>query len=845
MARFSFGGASDLSGIFADMYRLGDAQAARERNAEDENVINKWETGEMSDAEFYAYAQRRIEESAGDPEERSQWEQILRNARQTNEGEVIQDTAEDIMDGIEAGTRTWDDLLNYYKAQRRKLRPSDPLYRELSQQIDQVEDRKRDNEVASIYGSIDYRFRSGQISGAQAGKELRALAERYKQNDPQKYYELLGQALDLENPKVSGGSGGGSGSGSGSGDGLKGTINELEGMESRLLALSKQARDGQRVGSVTLPGPDGVPVTETFNLLTKGGLVTGELRAIHEQTLLLYDELEQAHLADGNVDAAGEDAERRATYITDYVQPANTISKERQWGMLVDDFVGTVQSAVSAESPAKAWLAIQRQADRLARWGSKLNTRTTSTDVEKRASDAKVRENPELAAAVRRQTTSEETNIARRILPEFEQDVLAQIEAITKAVKSDDPDAILAAFEDLPEDSPLVDAAAGMAANRRVAQGLADGSFQMVMTADGIKPLEVIRDQVGVGPDGGPLLMVAALADASGEVVWQYDPRTDGPMTQVLSRVGSEYMPVLATTQQQVVASEDFEWDGVEYRRGQAVPQDVLNAIEKAPEGTPPPPVGPMLVTRLPGGETFYGLEQSDGNVGWYRNRVPRNLNIPALPSPYVGPAENAQAAFTRMGLDPTGRTVLDNAVATGNRVSMRAYDKFAGPQANVQRATSDVGYQAPRVIDPGARLGSGTYRPLQGTRGAPGAFGPERPTLTLAQTLAAVRGDTDPLSNIKQIGQSLGIRGLSERQQRGGALATRRIQNIDMVRPTIRSVARPNVVRPNVNVGALRNMSAQLKAMRSRIAASTQSFSAPKVTQLQKIRSRSDSGFI
>jgi len=823
MARFSFGGAQDLSGIFADMYRIGDAQAARERAAEDDNVINQWETGELSDEEFYAYAESRID-GASDPEERSQWEQILRDARQGNEGEVIEDTAEEIMDGIEAGTRSWDDLLAYYTAERRKLRPSDPLYRELSAQIDQVEDRKRDNEVASTYGSIEYRFRSGQISGAQAGAEMRALAERYKANDPQKYYELLGQALDLERPIETGGggSGGGGSRSSGSGganDSLEDTINDLEGFESRLLALSKQALEGQRVGSVTLPGADGVPVTETFTLLNKDGSVTGDLRAIHEQTLMLYDELEQAQLSLGTGagrDAAGETAERRSAYITDYVQPANTISKERQWARLTSDFVGAVQRADSASSPAMAWRDIQRQAERLARWGSRLNTRTTSTDVQKRATDEEVRENPELGAAVRRQTTSEETDVARRILPEFESDVLAQIGVIMAAVNSDDPAAIIAAFENLPEDSPLAAAAPAMAQIRTIQRGLADGSWSYAMHPElGVIPVEMIREQTGIGPDGNPTFnTIPLLYGNDGNLI--YDPaRAD--LTEVIAKVGKEYQPVLAVTQQQTVAMGDFVWDGVQYRRGQAIPQDVLDAIEKAPEGTAPPPIGNMRATQLPGGETFYGIDMPDGSVGWYRNRVPRSLKVPPLPAPYAGPAENAQAAFTRLGLDTTGRMVLDNAVATGNRVGIRAFDKFAGPQANIQRATGDVGYSqpaVPRVIDPGVKLGTGTYRSRQPAVGASGAEYPgirqQRPTLTMAQTLSAVRGDTGPMDSIKQIGVSLGIRG------RGFDPKDR----TPVVRPNIAPVARPNVSvrRPNVDVAGLRAMRDRLLASRNTI---------------------------
>lgn len=817
MARFSFGGAQDLSSIFADLYRIGEQAAARERGAEDENVINQWETGEISDEEFYAYAQQRINES-DDPEERSQWEVILRNAQQQNEGEAIQDTAEDIMDGIEAGTRSWDDLLAFYQNKLRSLRPSDPLYREVSAEINKVQDTIRDNEVSRTMGSIEYRFRSGQISGAQAGKELRALAERYKSNDPNRYYQLLGAALDMEtgNGGGSGGSGGGSrsgGSGSG-GSGLKDTINQLEGFESRLLALSKQARDGQRVGEITVPDGEGGLTTERIRLLNADGSVTNDLRAVHQQTLALYDELERAHLADGNSDAAGEDAERRSAYILDYVQPANTISRERQWDRLVDDLIGTVQRADSNPSPALAWRDIIQQANKMGGWFARLNTRTTSTDVTKRASDAEVRDNPELSAAARRSTTTEESDLTRRLTPTFTDEVAQQMQALMAALQSEDPAAIMSAFEGLPEGSKLAEIAPALSQIRVVQQGLADGSWQYAVHPEfGVIPVEVIREQTGLDAEGNPIIRaIPQMFDSSGAAL--FNPDQGDEVTTVVARVGNEYQPVIGIAQQQVVATSNFTWNGVTYSRGQAIPDDVQKEINSAIEKgqSAPLPIGQMRVSQMPGGETFYGIDMPDGSIGWYRNRLPRRLETPSVPAPYTGPAENAQRAFTRLGLDTTGRRVLDSAVATGNRVSMRAFDQFAGPQANIQRATADVGYQqptAPRVFDPGAKIGQDVPGRLPGMAG-PGTE-PIR-ALSYAQTLAAVRGDTepDPLANLRRFGQSLGINGL-HRAERGGMLAQRRTFNIDRPNITPVNVSRPNV---NVDVAGLKNLRSRLQSM-------------------------------
>ncbi|MGH8542836.1 MAG: hypothetical protein ACREX3_04175 [Gammaproteobacteria bacterium] len=152
MGRIAFGGSQDLSGLFAQLYNqyedrlttLAERSARRADEAQaatDADTIDRWQQGELTDEEFLEYARQRVEESGDDPEENTYWKKVLRDAEKSILSEQITDTAEDIIDKIQAGTATWSDLRNYYLRERKKLRPSDPLYDQISDQIEQVDDR--------------------------------------------------------------------------------------------------------------------------------------------------------------------------------------------------------------------------------------------------------------------------------------------------------------------------------------------------------------------------------------------------------------------------------------------------------------------------------------------------------------------------------------------------------------------------------------------------------------------------------------------------------------------------------------------------------------------------------
>ena len=87
MGRMNWGGAQDLSGVFAAMQDRYDskleadvanarARAAEEQAAEDREIHAKWMAGKISDEKWLEHLESRVADAL-DPEERSQYSEML------------------------------------------------------------------------------------------------------------------------------------------------------------------------------------------------------------------------------------------------------------------------------------------------------------------------------------------------------------------------------------------------------------------------------------------------------------------------------------------------------------------------------------------------------------------------------------------------------------------------------------------------------------------------------------------------------------------------------------------------------------------------------------------------
>lgn len=508
--------------------------AAEEQAALDQDALNRWQAGEMSDAEWVAYLKGRIAATTDDAEQQTALKELLRDSQEQIAVRRVEQGAADLMNRIEDGTASWSDLRNFFVRERARQPEGSEMYRQLTEQIDGVNDTIRDNATNSAIGEAQYLFQSGQISGAEAARRIRAAAERYRTSDPGKYWDLVSSAYDMQTYGTGGprGSGGRGGGGLTEKQQLNNTIDALEYTADSIDLLNDQFKNGKRVGEL----PDGTQVV----LADENGNPAGVWREIDQMMLETLDAKYEAQIANGDRSAV-ETMQRKEAYLSAVVQPRNTIPKEKQFGALTRDLGRAIELAeVDPTLGAKAIADVLGSMDR---WVSRLNTMTTSTDVEKRADDAKVRENPELAAAVRRQTTTAAPEI-RQVDGDFVGMARAFVDAARQAYTTPGmtADQINKLMEPFGGEGALVDAATadrllvGVQAVSTMAVGLqtgewvkvwnpATGAFEVAKmtqrswSPDGGQPVTVAHPDIDVAQSQEAVMMLAEV-DGKIEPIW-------------------------------------------------------------------------------------------------------------------------------------------------------------------------------------------------------------------------------------------------------------------------------------------------------------------------------------
>lgn len=632
--RASFGGAADLSqqlSIFYDQYsdRLADLAERAANRAEDEEAatdqdkINAWQSGDISDDDLIAYLQQRIADGTNDPKVTTQLKDALRNVQDTVAQRTISDTAQSIIDGIENGTRTWTDLKNYYATQRKKYRPSDPIYKSLTDQITQVSDRIRDNEISGGIEKATYLFQSKQITGKQAAAQIRALASRYKNEDPTKYYQLLQQATQLDQY---GGFYKGSGGGGGSASSTK-KINQLidtyQAQRNILKSLGDQFDSGATVGTAAdgsrylLRNPDGTP--------------SDSLRQAEHQLLGVYDQLAAAQSSKGDNSAATATLAEKQDYILTKIQPRNTIGPEQQRGAMLDTIAQTVQQADESNDPEKAISDINLALNRYRSWVEKLNTTRNVAAINK------VEREDVVGSPERRDANASEDSTTSDFVSES-----ANIyNAMTQALAGN-PNV------DLPEGLASLNSSilGPMAAVSQVAAGLANGTMTWYLD-----------------PEKGPTpIPVTTRVDINGNVV----PNVPNNAVPTIAIVGGNPVQAYAPTQPVHVWTGGDLVDAsgkVIFRDGQAVTDDQLKAVQAQAGTTLFPGISTKQdVTRRVADYTQLVAPDSDGNLqvwygssdgGWSKGS-PQAVKVAA---PIIAKTGlEAQQIANKLGLDPTGQ---------------------------------------------------------------------------------------------------------------------------------------------------------------------------------------------
>jgi len=680
MPRSSFGGSQDLSSVFASFYaqyadRLesntlqASRRAEEEQAATDNDTIDRWQQGEMTDEEFLAYVAERVAATAEDPTRNVYWKRVQRDTEKSILTEEVSDTAEDLVNQIEAGTKTWADLLAFYQNAQKSLRPSDPLYEDLQKQIEQVNDRIRDNQIAGEFERVQYQFEGNQISGKAAGAQLRSMAEQYRVNDPARYYQILQQALSLE--RYAGFYAGGSGSGRGSSAApLNQLIDSLQGMEAQIGSLSEQYEDGVKVGAITVENADGTLSTEEVLLTNPDGTPSAGMRSLDSQMLETLGQLQQAYIEKGDRSAAGQVSNRLGDYITDHIQPRNTVGPSQQAAELLQTGLSLVDQAADSDDPVLAWNAVRAWASRVDSWSSRLNKTITLSDTGRYAG----KKIPDKGEAT---TTVAENPLENRTTGDFADLQVASLRDFAIAVANGDSAAAAAAYEGLappksvtspvdlrPEAVGSSDAMKLVASVIDLVVGIPQGKYaRAYVPGEGLvyAPMAPSYAQE-IGPNGLPqTIPVPVPVFANGDPI--FNESVGEQLVDVMVQIGGRAQSVFGVVAPAYVVDGRFVSSSAYiavFQHSQPDPRtnrlSTSDAAWLATNGYASTPVlqqyGRMLIPGRNGqaDQTWFFDTARDL---WFKNKVTKYGGVPR---PFIGTDSRlAQREADRLGIDPKG----------------------------------------------------------------------------------------------------------------------------------------------------------------------------------------------
>jgi hypothetical protein len=404
-----FGGSGDYSSFFSGLYSQNNAAQKAKQDAEDQDALDRWENGLMTDGEWLAYVANRIT-AESDPKRKQKWITAQRKyttviadkqaefayeeggsinelighyeARmasmqpESNEyrelqlrvndlmdqrsAEKIQEESEKLLLEIEKGTKTYGDLRDYLRDAHAQSRPNSDLRKQIDNQLDQVNETIRTNKVEGQFEKLQYQYDAGSLSARGYARALRRMAEPFKANDPKRYYQILQAAVALEKQGGSGGGGGGGGysGGGGSGGGgskkaINASIDALQAQRNDLLAAIEVYEAG---------GKDFVDSTGK-----KVALTSAYIKQVDSKLMTVWDKMSAAYTAKGDKSAAKNAKKTKAEYIAKAVTLHNTIDADEASRHLLEATTKQIQGALENPDPVAARAALQAVA---AQWSA-------------------------------------------------------------------------------------------------------------------------------------------------------------------------------------------------------------------------------------------------------------------------------------------------------------------------------------------------------------------------------------------------------------------------------------------------------------------------------------------
>jgi cell fate (sporulation/competence/biofilm development) regulator YlbF (YheA/YmcA/DUF963 family) len=530
-------GQSNTGAYFASLYSLTRQNRQAEQNAADQDAFDRWQNGLMDDQTWLAYIATRISQTASDPTQHQKWvtaqrkyvSQIADNQAEfayQNGGDIgsligyytaklgrldtgsqeyrnvqlrvndlmdkraandINDGSERIQNQIADGTATYADLLRFYREHLSALRPSSDLYKQVTTEMDKVNDTIKVNTLNGEFEKLQYEYESKQLTGAAYAAKLRTMAEQFKVNDPQKYYQLLEAAVKLDKVPglfASGSGGGGGGAGS--------ALDLIRAQTKNIYTLVDQFEKGSATGKDWTTGAD---VTFTPAIV----------QALDRQMLtVLGAEAAALENAGASAESVANVHHEMSLYITTHAQPHNTIPLDEQRQALILSTSKWLASAAKDPDP----LTLVHAAEGVTKlWGDfatgLTQTAAGSLPAVQRATDEFITDTQAISTAMHDafalsrsvadsgDPNSDASDAAGQVI----RDTLRAVLGVTKAGNSPSGDYIIGALID------------PVALGPTIAQGLSDGTLVRIVTPAGF---DVVRTR--------PVTVQTSIPNADGTV---------------------------------------------------------------------------------------------------------------------------------------------------------------------------------------------------------------------------------------------------------------------------------------------------------------------------------------
>jgi hypothetical protein len=700
MGRMSWGASSDLSGSFAFLYNqfIGDQtslalrserRAQEAQAAADSDAVQRWQDGAMSDEEFRAYATQRVSETAAgdEPELTTYWANVLRDFETSVLSDRISLEAGQIQDDITEGSATWQQLLDYYKTQRASLDPASPLYKQLTEQIGKVTDQVRQSRINGEFEKVDYLFRNNSISGAEAGRQMRALADRYfKVNDPEQYYKTLQAATQYEvytglYNAGRGTSGGGSGGGGGGGSGtarasLSRSLEFLLSDNAIYRSLIDQAEAGAEIGLYDYVDASGELVQGEVPLRTGPGgqLIPQTYEWLVDSALDNYDQLITGYTEScqrgksSDCSNMGTWANNKRDFIVN-VQSLNTEDDRIKDTLLQREFSDALERVENSPDPELAWGDVRQAAADYANWQERLNAEFENVRVGGLQPTEPDTATPETDRAVRQLSPEDQVAAA------FFVSTSKTAEGM-RLIATGDPASILRAKEIL--DWPQLGEAGASAVQRLIgsedepglalraasmATGEATGAWQWTYVPGERPRLAQVRNKPVpiTQPDGSVVLQNRlVLLDPQGREVGTSENSVP-IMLQVGDRWVQAWTPLQTSYQSQ---NPDGTWVPIDQTQYQAELNAHANwlANTRPNKGSEPLLPRQAQMVQMQDANGIQHLYFLGANGLWHRDGIKTrgDEEIGGIPIVAVGPdRKGAQALANQLGLDPSGALYL------------------------------------------------------------------------------------------------------------------------------------------------------------------------------------------